>query len=273
MKNLSIYVLTYNLPEQFELWCQSFLRAHEETFSQCEKYVINNSDDPLVEEEYEYLFNKYSFEELRMHQNVGINDGRYIAARHFHDHENKYMIFFEDDMLLCSPESGLCSSGFPRYQEDLFGKSIRIMEKEGIDYLKLNFTEVFGQNHNNHAWEVIKALQGQGGEKVFSESEIKNIVSFERKTKIKYTGSEEGLAYAVGNYFYCNWPILFTKNANRIFFLKEFDLKYETLWMIMSYLLNDFEILKSGCLFLSPINHYRKFSYGVGNRKENVLGV
>ncbi len=271
MKDLSIYVLTYNLPKQFELWCQSFLAAYAETFRGCDKYVINNSDDPGVRAEYTRLFDQYSFREICMHQNLGINDGRYVAAKHFHDGENPYMVFFEDDMLLCREAGPLCPSGFARYHEDLFGKSIRIMEKEGIDYLKLNFTEVFGQNHNNHAWEVVKGLQGQGGDKVFSEHEIKNIASFERKTRIKYTASEDGLAYAVGNYFYCNWPIMFTKNANRIFFLREFDAKFETLWMIMSYILNDFEILRSGCLFLSPVNHHRQYSYGAGNRKENVL--
>jgi hypothetical protein len=116
-------------------------------------------------------------------------------------------------------------------------------------------------------WRIFDALRSNS-----TGSTAKKDTGHAEKTRIKYTANERGISYAVGNYYYCNWPILFTKRANTIFFIKQFDFNFEDLWIIMSYILNDFEFLKSGCLFLSPINHHRKFSYGDENRKENVSG-
>ena len=266
--NLSIYVLTYNTPKQFDLWCKSFLEAHENTFNKCKKYVINNSDDPSLKREYQNLFSNYSFKEIHSSQNIGINDGRLLAAKHFHYEKNKYMIFFEDDMLLQSSERKLCRSGFSTYCDNLFEKSISILQKENLDYLKINFTEVYSENHDNVIWHTLNI---EGKNDSFTGLS-KNKDAYSSKVRIKYTGSRHGLPFAVGNYYYCNWPILFTKNANRIFFEKKFESNRESIWMIVSYLLNDFEFLKSGCLFLSPINHFRKYSYGKENRKENAQG-
>jgi hypothetical protein len=118
-------------------------------------------------------------------------------------------------------------------------------------------------------WNVLAVSKSN---EYFKESASSSKITGSKKTKISYTGSEEGLAYGVGNYFYCNWPILFTKNANRIFFVLKFERNFEAQWMIVSHLLNDFDILKAGCLFLSPINHHRAYSYGDENRKENKSG-
>jgi hypothetical protein len=267
MKKLSLYVLTYNQPKQFALWCDSFLQTYPSTFAQCSKYVVNNSDNPFVRESYVALFKKYGCTEIHHKQNLGINDGRYLAARHFQENENEYMVFFEDDMLLHGNDGARCESGFATYHENLFETSVAILEKEKLDYLKLNFTEVFGRNHDNYVWRIFDALRSNS-----TGAGAKQENGHAGKTRIKYTGTEGGLSYAVGNYYYCNWPILFTKNANTIFFTKQFAFNFEDLWIIMSYLLNDFEFLQSGCLFLSPVNHYRKYSYGDENRKENAAG-
>lgn len=265
VSELAIYALTYNLPKQFELFVESFKSAYPREFERCKKYVVNNSTDHQVDQEYKRLFKANGFEEFKFN-NIGINDGRHFCAKHFFNSGHEYMVFFEDDMLLHSASSDhRCKNGFTTHHNQLFEKSIDIIRNEDLDYLKLSFSEFYGDNHDNWAWFNV------GDQRATYFPERGENIS-DKKTRISHTGTHKGLPYAVGEYHYCNWPIVFTKRGTKKVFLdNEHDVKYEQTWMSLVQGLMHRGEIKAGCLLASPINHYRKYDYG-DTRKENNRG-
>lgn len=259
---LAFYTLTYNLPKQFALFVESFKNAYPKEFGTCKKYVVNNSTDPAVAEEYKRLFEENGFEEFKF-DNIGINDGRHFCAKHFSESGHEYMVFFEDDMLLHTDPKVRCKSGFTTHQQGLFEKAIDITKNEGLDYLKLTFSEFYGDNHDNWAW----FNTGNDRDMYFPHRED---APSEKRVRIHYTGTNKGLPFAVGEYHYCNWPILFTQAGNRKVFLdEEREHKFEQAWMAVTQKYMHHKGIKAGCLLASPINHFRKYHYQPGTRKEN----
>jgi hypothetical protein len=264
---LALYCLTYNLPEQFHYWVKSIKETLRDDYGNYKKYVVDNSDDPKVFDQYKLLFQEYDFEVLAKETpgNVGINGGRYEVAKHFDKSEHEYMIFFEDDMLLCdkSYENRACKSGFIRWVPNLFDKAIGIFEYESLNALKLSFSEFFGDGHNNWAYFNLPEVDRV---KLFPERE--DGVD-KKKTKLDYTGTYKGVPYIIGEHHYCNWPILLSKEGNKKIFLDVvWEHPFEQTWM--SYFFRDLikqNKFKMGTLLCSPINHDRKFFYD--KRKEN----
>jgi hypothetical protein len=259
---LALYVLTYNLPEQFKLWVESFIQSYGQDFNSYKKYVINNSTDKKANKEYAKLFKEYGFEEFKFN-NIGICGGRQFAAEHFSTSGHKYMIFFEDDMLFHDNPATRCKSGFTTFQEDLFEKSIEIVEKEGLDYLKLSFSEFYGDNSDNWSWYNVP----QNVKSKYFDPLDEN----HKKTKLEYCNIHRGLPYAIGEFYYCNWPILFTQRGNKKVFLDvKWEHKYEQTWMSFVHMeLIAKNEIKVGCLLASPINHNRVYHYKPGTRREN----
>lgn len=264
VEEVAIYVLTFNLPKQFKMFAESFEVAHPETFKSVKKYVINNSNDLNVEAEYKALFKQYGFEEFKF-DNIGINGGRHFCAEHFNASGHDYMVFFEDDMLLHARADTSCKSGFTTYHSNLFEKAIDIVKNEGLDYLKLSFSEFYGDNHDNWAWHNVRPEAVRDELFPRRADGVSNL-----KVKIDYTGTVRGLPFAVGEYHYCNWPIIFTKGGNRKVFLDEvYEHKYEQTWMGLTMQRLRKGEIKAGTLLASPINHFRKYHYGKDKRREN----
>jgi len=263
-ERLALYVLTFNLPQQFELWVKSVKDALPKEFDNVKKYVINNSLDPEVDAEYQRLFEEYGFEEFKK-DNIGICGGRQFTAEHFANSDHEYMIFFEDDMLLHSKDNTRpCKSGFTTHHQQLFDKCIDILENENLDYLKLSFSEFYGDNHENWAWYNVPHHRK---EEYFPAKEDG---SNNKSTIIFRTGTHRELPYAVGEFHYCNWPLLFNKNGNKKVFLDDkYEHLYEQTWMSHAMNLIRAGELKVGCLLASPINHQRRFHYGANTRREN----
>lgn len=262
-EELAVYVLTYNLPAQFELWAESFKSAFPNEFNSVRKYVINNSTDKKVDRKYKALFTKYGFEEFKK-DNIGINGGRQFAADHFLESTHQYMVFFEDDMLLQQPGAGACKSGFTTYHPDLFDKCIDIMKNEKLDYLKLAFSEFYGDNHKNWAWENLPANRKAD---FFPERHDGTEVW---KVKVDYTGTHKGLPFAVGEYHYCNWPIMFTKRGTQVVFKEvQYAHLYEQTWMSQTMMHMRDGKLKVASLLATTINHNRVHHYAPGTRREN----
>jgi len=263
---LAIYVLTYNLPDQFELWAEEFEKNFEPRLrDDTVKYVINNSTSPEANEKLRPMFEKYGFIELK-YDNIGICGGRQVAAEHFDQNNYKYMIFFEDDMLLCGKddEAKFCKNGFRKYFEGIISKAMSIMESEKLDYFKLCFSEFYGDNHNNWAWYNVSEEKKQ---KWFHTNKL---TSDPKKVRVYYTNSFRDIPYAVGEYHYCNWPVLFNKEGNRKVFLEtKFEHKYEQTWMSFVMQLIVDKKIRAGCLLGSAITHYRKYHYSKQYRREN----
>lgn len=262
-EELALYVLTYNLPKQFELWAESFVSAFPDVFKQVRKYVINNSTDKRVDKKYKELFAKYGFEEFKK-DNIGINGGRQFAAEHFLDSKHEYMVFFEDDMLMQQRGAAPCKMGFTTFHDDVFDKCMDIMKNEKLDYLKLAFTEFYGDNHHNWAF---KNLPQHKKDEYFPErtdgGEVWN-------TKVSYTNSHKGLPYAVGEYHYCNWPIMFNKRGTQVVFKEvQYAHLYEQTWMSQTMMHMREGKLKVGSLLATVINHNRVYHYDGKTRREN----
>lgn len=265
IERLAIYSLTYNAPKQWEMWVNNFKKAFPKEFNTIKKYVINNTDDITFKDEYDKLFADNNFEVIHENQNVGINSGRHICATHFNNSDHEFYIFAEDDMHFCdnSYKDKTCKNGFVRWVPNLFDKIIQIFEKEELSALKLSFSEFYGDSHINWAWYNVPA----NDKAILFPERLDNVDK--KKTKIDYTGSHDQLAYAIGEYHYCNWMILFDKIGNRKLFIDvNFEHKYEQTWM--SYFFRDLirkNEVKMGVLLASPIEHDRKYHYKV--RKEN----
>lgn len=263
---LAIYVLTYNLPEQFRIWVEEFDKNFEEGLKKdTVKYVINNSTDPTVDEDFQKLFDQYGFEELKF-DNIGICGGRQAAAEHFDKNDYKYMIFFEDDMLLCgkSDEGTFCKNGYRKYFDKIISKSMSIMESEKLDYFKLCFSEFYGDNNDNWAWYNISEERRK--EWFYTNK----LTEDPKKVRVYYTNSFRNTPYAVGEYHYCNWPLLFNRDGNRKVFLEtKFEHKYEQTWMsfVMDLIVQG--KIRAGCLLGSAITHHRKYHYSKKHRREN----
>lgn len=255
---MAIYSLTFNCPEQWKSWVESVKVSLPEEFENAKKYVVNNSTDKNLEIEYKKLFEANGFEEIKFN-NIGICRGRQYVAEHFDKSDHDYMLFFEDDMLMHPPNaSGVCKSGFKKGVAGLIEKSIGIMEYEDLDYLKLSFSEVFGDNFVDWAFYNVP------------ESKRKLYYSETNKTKIKYLSIYKDLPYAVGYFHYSNWPLLFNKRGNkRVFLDTVWKSPYEQTWTSHVRTLMEEGKVKAGCLLASPINHRRIKHYGVQNRKEN----
>ena len=256
--SIAIYALTYNLPEQFEMWVKSFASAYPNEFKKYSKYVLNNTTDKEADKKYKKLFKDYGFTEFK-YNNIGINDGRFEIAKHFESSDHEFMVFFEDDMLLHQENVGKSKLGFPTYYKRVFELASEITKIENLDFIKLSFDEFFGNNLENWGWYNIPADKK---EKYFKDNN--------KKTVVEYIGSHKGLPYAVGEYHYCNWPILFTKKGNKKVFLEtEYEHKYEQTWMSMVCTMQKEKTLRAGSLLASIINHNRVYHYPKENRREN----
>ncbi len=66
------------------------------------------------------------------------------------------MIIFEDNMLVNGKSNILCKIGLATYKHQLFEILVKVMDIEKIDYIKINFSEVFGDNSENWAWYTVK---------------------------------------------------------------------------------------------------------------------
>jgi hypothetical protein len=264
IEELAIYALTFNLPQQFELFVESFKKAHPRDFKRVKKYVINNSNDPSVDAEYQRIFKENDFQEFKF-DNIGINGGRHFAAEHFDKSDHEYMIFFEDDMLMHIDPNARCKMGFTTHHTQLIDKSIEIVKNENLDYLKLCFSEFYGDNHDNWAWHNVRPESLRNEYFPPRDDDVSPL-----KVKVDYTGTLRGLPYSVGEYHYCNWPLVFTKRGSRKLFLEEvYAHKYEQTWMSLAMRLIRNKELKVATLLASPINHFRKYHYGENTRREN----
>jgi hypothetical protein len=91
------------------------------------------------------------------------------------------------------------------------------------------------------------------------------------KTKIDYTGTFKGLPYAVGEFHYCNWPILFNKHGTQIVFKEvQYAHLYEQTWMSQTMMHMRDGKLKVGSLLATAINHNRVYHYDGTTRRENI---
>ena len=202
--------------------------------------------------------------------NLGICGGRQFIAEHADENNYDYYFFFEDDMFFYPKEGEVCKNGFNRYVKNLYKNSLQIAKRNNFDFLKLSHTEFYGDNSTQWAWYNVPQ---EVRKKVWPNKNKLPKMGLDRnspKTKITKIDSLNGIPFAHGEIYYCNWPQVVSKNGNKKMFLTEkWARPFEQTWM--SYMFQ--ETIKGniypGILLLTPTEHDRFDHYDKNLRKES----
>lgn len=265
---VDLYILSFNAPEQFSAICDSLWNSDKNFINSTNKYLLNNSTDQNTFLEYERLCSKWKFTEIKK-GNLGICGGRQFIAEHFSETDSDYMLFFEDDMIPNGPSESHCSLGFRKYIPGLFSKSLEIVKMEDYDYLKLCFTEFFGDNSEQWAWyNLPKTIRSD----LFPDfpNRVGSLTGNGPRTNFNNIRFFDDLAYIDGDIYYSNWPQIVSKSGNKRMFLDtKWANPYEQVWMSHFYQMTVKNEIRPAVLLLSPITHERFKHYHRGQRKEN----
>jgi len=266
-KKIGLYVIGFNSPDQFDTLCKSMISYDKKFIDSTVKYLLNNSTDKSTFKKYSELCKKYGFNEIKK-DNIGICGGRQFIAEHFDKQDLDYYFFFEDDMNFYEGKENTCKLGFNRYVNNLFENSLRISNIENFDFLKLNFTEFFGDNSRQWAWHNVPTDKRA---ELFPEYPVK----LDSNTNFPFTSfnnikSFKGIPYANGAVYYCNWPQIVSKKGNKKMFLDtKWKSPFEQTWMSHFYQLTLKNKLKPGILLITPTEHHRFDFYEGKDRREN----
>lgn len=269
----ALYVLTFNAPDQFAELLNSFERTDEDFLSLTKHVLIDNSTDPSCRLAYDGLAEHHGFEVVRQ-GNIGVCGGRQLAADHFAASNRSQYLFFEDDMMLAAPDAKPDAFGLPRFIPDLYLKSLMLFRESGLDYLKLSFSEFYGDNSEQWAWtNVPPEVRLEHFPEAKQIVDPKNVRRDVPRTRINYIYHSErvsGLSYAVGEIFYSNWPCWFDRIGNQKVFL---DTRWasprEQTWMSACFQLQRAGKVHAGVLLASPVAHNRFRHYPADQRRES----
>ena len=234
------------------------------------KFLLNNSTDSSTYERYDELCKEYDFEHIVPEEgNLGICGGRQFIAEHFDKSGLDYMHFFEDDMFF-HPKDGVCRNGFNRFVPNFYQKTLEIIKKENFDFLKLNYSEFFGDNGTQWAWyNVPQSVRDEfwPGKPRLPEMGLDPNAP---KTKFDMVVSHKGVPYAIGEIYYCNWPQIVSKEGSKKMFLETtWARPFEQTWMSHIYQEMKKDRIHAGLLMMTPTEHDRFEHYDRSLRKES----
>jgi hypothetical protein len=268
ISKVGLYVITFNSPKQFETLIQSMLKYDSDFINKPKKFLLDNSTDLTTTPRYKELCEEYGFEHIKK-DNIGIMGGRIFVAEHFNKTDLDYYYWFEDDMFFY-PKNETCKNGFNRYVKNLYRKSLEIIQKENFDFLKLNFTEFYGDNSVQWSWYNVPQDFRQKHWPNNPKLPQMGLDPNSPKTEFKHISIHKGIPYISGEIYLCNWPIIMSKEGNYKCYL-------ETRWAhpfeqtLMSYCYQETikGTIKPGLLLITPTEHNRFDFYSAELRKEN----
>lgn len=247
------------------------MKAYDKNFLEMpKKFLLNNSTDHSTFEEYDQLCKEYDFEHIVPGGgNLGICGGRQFIAEHFDKTDLDYMHFFEDDMFFY-PEVGVCRNGYNRYVENFYLKTLEIIHREEFDFMKLNYTEFFGDNGTQWAWyNVPQSVRDEYWPNNKRLPEL-GLDPNAPKTAFHLVQSYQGIPYGVGEIYYCNWPQIVSKEGNKKMFLETtWARPFEQTWMSYIYQEMKKDRIYPGILLMTPTEHNRFDHYERSLRKES----
>ena len=265
---VGLYVITFNSPNQFRTLIKSMTEYDKDYLIKTKKFLLDNSSDLSTTEEYSEICKEFDFEHIKK-DNLGICGGRQWIAEHFDTTDLDYYLFFEDDMFF-HPNQGICRNGFNRYVPNLYTKSLEVIKKENFDFLKLNYSEFYGDNGTQWAWYNVPQSVREQFWPGKNRLPVQGLDPNAPKTAYTSVLSHKGLPYAVGEVYYCNWPQLVSRPGNKKMFLDvTWAHPFEQTWMSHMYQLVKKEELHPGLLLLTPTEHNRFEHYDGGLRKES----
>jgi hypothetical protein len=266
---VGLYVITFNSPKQFRTLIDSMLAYDKDYILKTKKFLLDNSSDLSTTEEYSVICEEFGFEHIKK-DNLGICGGRQWIAEHFDKTDLDYYLFFEDDMFFFPNEGTSCRNGFNRYVSNLYTKSLEIIKKENFDFLKMNYSEFYGDNGTQWAWyNVPQHVRDEfwPGKPRLPEMGLDPNAP---KTEFNAVLSHKGVPYAVGDIYYCNWPQIVSRPGNKKMFLETtWAHPFEQTWMSHMYQLVKKDELYPGLLLMTPTEHDRFEHYNRELRKES----
>ena len=258
--DIVVYINAFNSPEQLQMVCDSFEKYDKSFLTDTKIYLINNTTKEDMFPAYDAISEKYGFTEIRK-GNIGVCGGRQLAAEHFAELKSKYMLFFEDDMLVDLNPTQYCKFGFRKYVNNLLKTAVSIMDRENYDFLKLTFSEFYGNNSEQWAWHNVpmeKKIEYFGDIKKRPLTNFKNIKTF------------NNIPYIEGEVYYSNWPHIIGQEGNKKLFLDtKWAYPFEQTWMSHIFTLTKQGLVNPAILLASPITHNRVHFYEASERKEN----
>ena len=267
--NVGLYVITFNSPKQFETLIDSIIEYDTDFLDKPKKFLLDNSSDLSTTEKYMELCEEYGFEHIKK-DNLGICGGRQFIAEHAEENGFDFHFFFEDDMFFYNGKETVCKNGFNRYVKNLYRKILDITKNEGFDFIKMNYTEFYGDNGTQWSWyNVPQSVREQFWPEKPSLP-VRGLDPNAPKTKYEKIVSYEGIPYASGEVYYCNWPQVVTREGNKKMFLNTtWAHPFEQTWMSHIYQETKKGNIKPGLLLITPTEHNRFEFYEGHLRKES----
>jgi hypothetical protein len=267
--NVGLYVITFNSPKQLEVLIDSMLEYDKDFIEKPKKYLLDNSTDLSTTPRYLELCEQYGFEHIKK-DNIGIVGGRVFVAEHFDKTNLDFYYFFEDDMAFYPKKGEVCRNGFPRYVDNLYQKSLEIIQKENFDFLKLNFSEFFGDHSVQWSWYNTPQDFRQSHWPNNPKLPVQGLDPNSPKTKFDEIHIHKGLPYITGESHLSNWPIILTKEGNYKCYLEtKWAHPFEQTLMSYAYQETVKGNIKPGLLLLTPTEHDRFEHYDGSLRKES----
>ena len=269
INNVGLYVITFNSPKQVKTLIKS-MQKYDDNFVTKPKWVLlDNSTDLSTTDEYIQLCKEYDIEHVKK-DNLGICGGRQWIAEDAEKRGFDYYFFFEDDMFFYPKKGEVDKNGFNRFVDGLYKKSLQIAKKNNFDFLKLSFTEFYGDNKTQWSWynvpQSFRELQWPQKPNL----PVQGLDPNAPKTKITKIDSFNGVPYAQGEIYYCNWPQVVSKHGNKKMFLTEkWARPFEQTWMSYMFQETVKGNINPGILLLSPTEHDRFDHYDGNLRKES----
>ena len=268
---VGLYVITFNSPNQFKTLIDSMIAYDKDYLNKTTKFLLDNSTDKTTYSQYQQICEEYGFEHIVPEEgNLGICGGRQFIAEHFDKTNLDFYLFFEDDMFFYPNEGSICRNGFNRYVENLFVKSLEIMQKESFDFLKMNYSEFYGDNGTQWSWYNVP--QSVRTEFWPDKPRLPQMGLDPNAPKTVYNKivTHRGVPYATGEVYYCNWPQIVSRPGNKKMFLDvTWAHPFEQTWMSHMYQLVKKGELHPGILLMTPTEHDRFEHYDRGLRKES----
>ena len=270
INKVGLYVITFNSPNQFRTLIDSMIAYDKDYIYKTKKFLLDNSSDLSTTEEYSVICEEYGFEHIKK-DNLGICGGRQWIAEHFQNETDlDFYLFFEDDMFFYPHEGKVCRNGFNRYVPNLYSKTLQIVKKENFDFLKLNFSEFFGDNGTQWAWynvpQIVREKYWPGKNRLPQQGLDPNAP----KALYDSVRTFQGVPYVTGDVYYCNWPQIVSRTGNQKMFLDTtWGHPFEQTWMSHMYQLVKEGGLYPGLLLMTPTEHDRFEHYERGLRKES----
>jgi hypothetical protein len=269
MNNTALYVISFNSPKQFETLIESMSLYDTCFIAKPRKFLLDNSTDESTFDEYARICEEHNFNHIKK-ENLGICGGRQFIAEHADENNFDFYFFFEDDMFLNSKWIHPCKNGFSVYLDNFYNNTLNIIKKNNYDFLKLSFTEFYGDNSTQWAWYNVPQSFRVKNWPDKPNLPISGLDPNAPKTKFNNIKSYNGIPFADGEIYYCNWPQIVSKYGNRKMFLTDkWARPFEQTWMSYIYQQTISGNIKPAILLSSPISHNRFEHYSMDLRKES----